>query len=111
MPNAYIQLAIAIIAEVIGTSSLKASDNFSNLIPTLLVFGGYGISFYFLANVVKEIPVGITYAIWSGAGIVLVALISIVIYRQVPDFAAWLGMGLIIAGIVVMNVFSNMTGH
>ncbi|MEX6633477.1 DMT family transporter [Hyphococcus lacteus] len=111
MPNAYIQLAIAIVAEVIGTSALKASDNFTNLIPSLLVVTGYGISFYLLANVVKEIPVGITYAIWSGAGIVLVALISIVLYRQIPDLAAWLGMALIIAGIMVMNLFSNMSGH
>ena len=111
MPNAYIQLAIAIVAEVIGTSALKASANFSNLLPSLLVVVGYGISFYFLANVVREIPVGIAYAIWSGAGIVLVALISIVLYRQIPDLAAWLGMALIITGIMVMNLFSNMSGH
>lgn len=111
MPKAYLYLAIAIVAEVIATSALKASDNFSRLIPSILVIGGYGVAFNFLSLVVREIPVGIAYAVWSGAGIVLVALISIVLYKQVPDLAAWAGMALIIAGIVVLNLFSNMGGH
>jgi small multidrug resistance pump len=111
VPKAYLYLAIAIVAEVIATSALKASDNFSRLIPSILVIGGYGVAFNFLSLVVREIPVGIAYAVWSGAGIVLVALISIVLYKQVPDLAAWAGMALIIAGIVVLNLFSNMGGH
>ena len=111
MPKAYIYLAIAIVAEVIATSALKASDNFSKWIPSILVIGGYGVAFNYLSLVVREIPVGVAYAIWSGAGIVLVALVSIVLYRQIPDLAAWLGMALIIGGIVILNAFSNMGGH
>ncbi len=111
MPKVYIYLAIAIVAEVIATSALKASDNFSKLLPSILVIGGYLVAFNYLSIVVQKLPVGMTYAIWSGAGIVLVALVSIVLYRQTPDAAGWLGMGLIVAGIVVLNAFSKMSGH
>lgn len=111
MPKIYVYLAIAIIAEVVATSALKASDNFSKLLPSILVIGGYLIAFNYLSIVVQKLPVGMTYAIWSGAGIVLVALVSIVLYRQTPDAAGWFGMGLIIAGIVILNVFSKMGGH
>ncbi|MAW80061.1 MAG: QacE family quaternary ammonium compound efflux SMR transporter [Parvularcula sp.] len=111
MPKVYLYLAIAIVAEVIATSALKASDNFSKMLPSILVIGGYGVAFNYLSLVVKELPVGMTYAIWSGAGIVLVALVSMAVYRQIPDLAAWAGMGLIIAGIIVLNLFSNMGGH
>ncbi len=111
MPKVYLYLAIAIVAEVVATSALKASDNFSKTLPSILVIGGYGVAFNYLSLVVKELPVGMTYAIWSGAGIVLVALVSIVVYRQIPDLAAWAGMGLIVAGIIVLNLFSNMGGH
>lgn len=111
MPKIYVYLAIAIIAEVVATSALKASDNFSKLLPSILVIGGYLIAFNYLSIVVQKLPVGVTYAIWSGAGIVLVALVSIVLYRQTPDAAGWLGMGLIIAGIVILNGFSKMGGH
>ena len=111
MSKAYIYLAIAIVTDVIATSALRASDNFSKWLPSLLVIVSYGVSFHYLSIVVKLLPVGVTYAIWSGAGIILVSLAGIVIYRQVPDLAAWAGMGLIIAGIVVLNLFSNMGGH
>lgn len=111
MPKGYLFLAIAIVCEVIATTALKASDNFTRLTPSLLVIGGYGIAFYMLSHVVKTIPVGVAYAIWAGAGIVLVALISMVVYRQVPDLAAWIGIGLIVAGVVVLNLFSKMTLH
>ena len=104
---AYWYVAIAILAEVIATSALKASEEFTRLAPSLLVVIGYGVAFYFMTLVLKTIPVGITYAIWSGVGIVLVAIVGAVIYKQVPDFAAVIGMGLIIAGVVVIHLFSK----
>ena len=111
MSKVHLYLAIAIVAEVVATSALKASDNFSRTLPSILVIGGYATAFHFLSIVVKTMPVGLAYAIWSGAGIVLVALVSMVVYRQIPDFAAWAGMAMIIAGIIVLNLFSNMGGH
>ena len=108
---AYSYLAIAIIAEVIATSALKASEEFTKLVPSLIVIIGYGASFYFLTHVLKTIPVGVTYAIWSGLGIVLVTIVGVILYKQTPDFPAVLGMGLIVAGVVVINVFSKTVGH
>jgi small multidrug resistance pump len=104
-------LAIAIVAEVIATSALKASEGFSKLLPSLLVVVGYGIAFYMLSRVLSAIPVGIAYAIWSGAGIVLVSLVGLFFYKQRLDFPAMLGIGLIIAGVVVMQVFSKTSAH
>ena len=103
----YLQLAIAIIAEVIGTTALKASDGFSRPGPSLLVVAGYGLAFYFMSLVIKTLPVGVTYAIWSGMGIVLITLVGMVMFRQLPDGPALIGMALIIAGVVVMNLFSK----
>jgi len=104
-------LAISIVAEVIGTMSLKASNGFSNLVPSALCVISYMTTFYFFSLVLKTVSVGIAYAIWAGMGIVLIALISAIIYRQVPDFAALIGMVLIISGVIVINVFSKMTNH
>lgn len=106
--NAYVLLALAIAAEVIATSSLKASESFTRLWPSLLVVAGYVGAFFLLMQVMKTVPVGIAYAIWCGAGIVLVTLIASVLYRQVPDLAAWAGIGLIIAGVAVIQLFSKM---
>ncbi len=108
---AYLYLAIAIISEVIATSALKAADEFTNLIPSLIVIIGYAISFYYMMLVLRTIPVGITYAIWSGIGIVLVAVAGIFIYKQIPDIPAIIGMGLIIAGVVIIHLFSNTVQH
>ena len=108
---AYPYLAIAIIAEVIATSALKASEEFTKVVPSLIVIIGYGAAFYFLTLVLRTIPVGVTYAIWSGLGIVLVTIASVILYKQIPDLPAVLGMGLIIAGVVVINVFSKTVGH
>ena len=108
---AYIYLAIAIIAEVASTSALKASDEFTKLIPSLIVIVGYGASFYLLTLVLRTIPVAITYALWSGAGIVLVAIIGVILYKQIPDIPAVIGMGLIIAGISIINVYSKTITH
>jgi len=108
---AHVYLAIAIIAEVIATSALKASEEFTKVTPSLIVLIGYGAAFYFLTLVLKTIPVGVTYAIWSGLGIVLVSIAGIFLYKQPPDLPAILGMGLIVAGVVVINVFSKTVGH
>ena len=104
-------LAIAIIAEVIGTNALKASYGFSRLTPSIIVVVGYGASFYFFSIVLKSIPVGIAYAIWAGMGIVLLAITAAVIFKQIPDMPAIIGMGLIISGVVVINVFSKTISH
>ncbi|KAB2658978.1 QacE family quaternary ammonium compound efflux SMR transporter [Brucella tritici] len=103
----YAILAIAIVSEVIGTLSLKASDGFTRLGPSLIVVVAYGLAFYFLSMTLKSIPVGIAYAVWSGIGVTLVALIGWLVFGQKLDLAAVLGMGLIIAGVIVLNLFSN----
>lgn len=100
----YLFLAIAIVAEVIGTSSLKASEAFTKPLPSLLVVLGYGTAFYFLSLVVKTVPVGIAYAIWSGVGIVLVAIVAAVLFKQIPDWPSLVGMLLIIVGVVVIQL-------
>lgn len=109
--SGYLWLAIAIIAEVIGTSALRASEGFTRLMPALVVVAGYGLAFYCLSMTLKTMPVGIVYAIWSGVGIVLITLVAMVLYRQVPDLAAVAGLSLIVAGVVVLNVFSGMQAH
>ncbi len=107
----YTYLAIAIIAEVIATNALKASEGFTKLIPSGIVVVGYGAAFYLLSLVLKELPVGITYAMWAGLGIVLVAIVAAVTFKQVPDFPAILGMLMIVSGVVVINVFSKTVSH
>ncbi|MGH8778763.1 DMT family transporter [Paraburkholderia sp.] len=107
----YTLLAIAIVAEVIATSALRASEGFSRLVPAVVVVIGYGISFYCLSLTLRSLPVGIVYAIWSGVGIVLITLVAIVMYRQVPDLPAIIGLALIVAGVVVLNLFSKMQAH
>lgn len=107
----YAWLAIAIVAEVIGTSALRAADGFTRLWPSLLVVAGYGVAFYCLSITLRTMPVGIIYAVWSGAGIVLITLVAMLLYRQVPDLPAVIGLGLIIAGVVVLNLFSKMQAH
>lgn len=110
MPG-YIYLAIAIAAEVIATTSMKAIDGFNKPLPLLLVIGGYAIAFWMLILVVRTIPVGIAYAIWAGLGIVLVSIAAMFIYQQKLDLPAILGMGLIVSGVVVIQLFSQSTGH
>ena len=100
-------LAVAIVAEVIATSALKASEGFSRLMPSLVVVGGYGIAFFCLSLTLRTIPVGIVYAIWSGVGIVLIALAGYFVFGQVLDAPALIGMGLIVAGVLVINLFSR----
>ena len=107
----YLYLGLGIVGEVIATSSLKASAQFTRPLPSLLVLLGYGAAFYFLTLVLEAIPVGVTYAIWSGLGIVLVTAVAAIAYRQVPDWPAIVGMTLIIAGVVVINLLSKVTVH
>jgi len=109
--NAWMVLGLAIVAEVIGTTALKASDSFTRLWPSLVVVVGYGVAFYCLSLVLKSVPVGIAYAIWSGLGIVLITAVAWLLYGQRIDLAGLIGMGLIIAGVVVLNVFSKATAH
>ena len=111
MKIGFVYLALAIIAEVIATNALKASEEFTKLIPSVIVVVGYGAAFYLLSLVLKTIPVGVAYAIWSGVGIVLIAVIAAVVFKEIPDIPAMIGMALIISGVIVINVFSNTSGH
>ena len=104
----YLYLAMAITAEVIATSALKASEEFTRLIPSIVVILGYGAAFYLLSLVLKTIPVGVAYAIWAGMGIAIVAAIM---FKQVPDLPAIIGMVLIVSGVIVINVFSKTASH
>ena len=108
---AYLYLAIAIVAEVAATSALKASAEFTRVFPSLIVIIGYGVAFYFMTLVLRTLPIGITYAIWSGVGIVLVSVVGVLLYKQIPDIPALIGMGLIISGVVVIHMFSNTVNH
>lgn len=109
--NAYLFLFLAIICEVIATSSLKLSNGFTQLGFTIITIVGYSASFYLLSLTLKTMPMGIAYAIWSGIGIVLVSLIAWFFFKQSLDLAALIGMGLIMAGVVVINLFSKVAGH
>jgi len=106
---AYVYLIIAITAEVVATSALKASEEFSKLLPSLIVVIGYSTSFYFLALTLRHLPIGIAYALWSGLGIILVTLVGIFVYHQTPDLPALIGMGFIITGVAIINLFSTMS--
>ncbi len=104
-------LTMAIVAEVIATTMLKASEGFTRLWPSLLVVLGYGVAFWGLSMVVKSMPLGIVYAIWSGMGIVLVSVAAVFVYQQKLDWPAIVGMGLIIAGVLVINILSKASVH
>lgn len=108
---AWLSLTAAIAAEVVATSALKASAGFTRVGPSLLVVLGYGLAFYLLSLTLRQIPVGVAYAVWSGLGIVLITLVAWWIYGQRLDAAAWIGMGFIIAGVVIMNFFSQTAVH
>ena len=109
--NGAVYLGIAIVGEVIATSFLRASAGFTQLVPSLIVVVGYGITFYFFSLALQTIPVGIGYAIWSGVGIVLISLAAYLMYGQTLDLPAMIGMGLILAGVLVINLFSNSATH
>lgn len=111
MPKHYLYLLLAILTETIGTSALQSSQQFTRLWPSLLVVVAYALSFYLLSLTLRYMPVGIMYALWSGLGIVFIALIGWLVFRQSLDLAAIIGMGLILAGIVVIQLFSTTATH
>jgi small multidrug resistance pump len=106
----WLYLAVAILAEVIGTSFLKSSEGFTRLAPSVVVVVAYIIAFYFLALTLKTLPVGVAYAVWAGAGVALIALAGYLFFGQSLDLAAITGIGLIVAGVMVINVFSGSIG-
>jgi small multidrug resistance pump len=108
---AYLYLAIAIVSEVVGTAALKASEEFTRLVPSLIVVVGYALAFYFLTLTLRTIPVGIAYAVWAGVGIVLICVVSWILYKQTLDMPAIIGVGLIAAGVVLINGFSGSINH
>jgi small multidrug resistance pump len=107
----WVFLSIAIVSEVVATSALKASEGFTRLWPSVIVTVGYASAFYFLSLTLKTIPIGVAYAIWSGVGVALIALIAWLFFGQVLDTPALIGLALIIAGVVVLNVFSKTLAH
>ena len=107
----WLYLTIAIVSEVIATSALKATEGFTRWVPSLLVVVGYASAFYFLSLTLRSIPIGVAYAVWSGVGIVLVSLVGWLLYQQSLDAAALIGIGLIVAGVLVLNLFSKAVAH
>ena len=104
-------LILAIVCEVIATSALKSAAGFTRLGPSVIVVVGYGVAFYCLSEVVKTLPLGVTYAIWSGVGVALIAVVGWLVFDQKLDAAALLGLGLIVTGVVIINVFSKAVSH
>lgn len=105
-----VMLAVAIVSEVFATSALKQSDGFTRLWPTLSALIGYGVAFWLLAIVMRETPVGVVYAVWSGAGVVLITLVGWLVFQQALDWPALIGMGLIVAGVLTINLLSSSVG-
>lgn len=107
----YLYLSFAIVSEVIGTAALKASEEFTRLVPSLIVALGYASAFFFLTLTLRTIPVGVAYALWSGIGIVLICAMSWILFKQSLDAPAIFGIGLIAVGVVVINAFSGSINH
>ncbi len=107
----YANLSIAIIAEVIATSALNASEEFTRFVPSILVIAGYGIAFYCLSLVLRTIPLGIAYAIWCGIGVALISIVGVVLYKQPLDWPAVIGIALIIAGVATIHFYSRAAGQ
>ena len=107
----YLFLAFAVLAETIGTTALQASQQFTRMVPTAITVVAYAAAFYLLGIALKHFPVGIAYAIWSGLGIVFIAVIGLAVFGQKLDLPAILGMGMILAGILVIHLFSNTSPH
>ncbi len=109
--NNYFFLAIAILSEVIATSALKSSDGSTKFVPSVIVVTGYAAAFYFLSITLKTIPVGIAYAVWSGLGVVLVTAVAWVLHGQKLDSWGFVGIGLIVSGVAVLNLLSKTSAH
>lgn len=111
MPLHYLYLMLAVLFETIGTTALQASQQFTKLVPSLIVIAAYGSAFYLLGLTLKYMPVGVVYAIWSGLGIIFIAAIGFVVFGQRLDLPAVIGLTLIIAGILIIHLLSNTTQH
>ena len=111
MPSPYIYLIVAVVAETVGTTALQASQQFTRALPSAVVVVSYAIAFWLLSLALRHMPVGIVYAIWSGLGIVLIAVIGLVVFGQRLDLPAILGLTLILTGIAVIHLFSGTTPH
>ncbi len=109
--KSWVYLMVAIVAEIVGTSGLKASDGFSKLWPSLLTVAGYGTSFFFLSLTLRTIPMSVAYAVWSGVGIVLITLVGWIFFGQRLDLPAMIGIAIIALGVVVLNLFSKTLTH
>ena len=104
----YLYLLIAIIGEVIATTYLKSTNNFTEVMPTTYVVTGYGVAFYFMMLAMKTIPIAITYSIWAGVGISAITILGAFKYKEVPDLIALIGLGLIIIGVIILVFYSKM---
>jgi small multidrug resistance pump len=111
MKLTYLYLAVAIVAEVIATSFLKSSDGFTKWVPSLITVVGYAVAFGFLSLTLRVMPIGVAYAIWAGAGVVLIATVGWLWHGQALDAPALIGLGLIVSGVVVVNLFSKTVSH
>ncbi|WP_159711515.1 DMT family transporter [Geminicoccus flavidas] len=109
--SAYGLLAFAIVFEVAGSSMLQRSEQFTRFIPAVATIACFAASLFFLSQALKAIPLGVAYAIWGGVGIILTTLVSVFVFRFTVDLAAIIGIALIVAGVVVINVFSNSVAH
>lgn len=109
--KSWLFLVIAVLGEVVATSALKSSEGFTKLLPSCIVIIGYGIAFYFLSLVLKSIPVGVAYAVWSGLGVVLVTAVAWILYGQKIDAWGFVGISLIVCGVFVLNVLSKASAH
>ncbi len=111
MPLHYFTLMTAVVFEIIATSALQASEQFTKPVPMVIMISGYGVSFYLLTLVMKVMPMGLVYAIWSGLGIIFIAIAGYVLFNQKLDLAAVTGMALIVAGVLVINLYSGSATH
>lgn len=109
--NAYLSLLLAICFEVVGTVALKFVDGYSNLVPTLAVLVGYGLSFYFLSEALTDLPIGLIYATWSGLGIVAIVALGLLFFEERPDLAGLAGIAFILVGVYLLNAVSRMSAH
>ena len=109
--NKWVYLGLAIFSEVIATASLKSTEGFTRLVPSIVVLAGYSAAFYFLSLTLDTTPIGVAYAVWSGVGVATIAIVSYVLYDQKIDTAGIIGIGLIIAGVVVLRLFSESTAE
>lgn len=111
MTPAHLYLAVAIVAETVATTALKSAESFTRLWPSVITVAGYAISFYLLSLTLKVLPVGIVYAVWSGIGIVLISVLGWLVHKQTLDLPALVGIAFILAGVVIINGFSNSVAH